>query len=76
MAKRIICDVTTPLGERVILTRDRWREIIRYKHPAMAGYETDIRDCLLDPEIIRASSTDPTVYLYYRRFASKGFVCV
>jgi hypothetical protein len=36
MAKRMIFVEATPLGDRVMLSRDRWREIIRYKHPALA----------------------------------------
>ena len=38
MAKRQRFAVTTPLGHRVVLTRDRWREIVRYKHAALAGH--------------------------------------
>jgi hypothetical protein len=35
---RRIFTVQTPLGHRVFLARDRWRQIIRFKHPALAGY--------------------------------------
>ena len=76
MPKRVICDVTTPLGERVILTRDRWREITRFKHPAVAGHETDVRDCLCDPVLFRASNQDASVHLYYRQIGSGKYVCV
>jgi hypothetical protein len=27
--------VDTPLGYRVVLSRDRWYEIVRFKHPAV-----------------------------------------
>ena len=37
MGRRRIFTVQTPLGDRVFLTRDRWRQIIRFKHPALAG---------------------------------------
>src|SRR3954470_4550490 len=72
-ARRVFVE-TTPLAYRVVLTRDRWREIVRFKHPALAGHEADVRDCVRDPEVIRASAKDPNVHLYYRPFQS-GFVC-
>lgn len=51
MAKRQLFAVTTPPGQRVVLTRDRWREIVRYKHPALAGHERDVQECLHDPDL-------------------------
>jgi hypothetical protein len=75
MAKRIMLQVVTPLGDRVILTRDRWREIIRYKHPALAGHESHLDECLRDPDLIRESAKDPDVHLYYRA-SDRGHLCV
>jgi len=72
---RVIFSETTPLGYEVVLTRDRWREIIRFKHPALAGHEPDVRDCVRDPDQIRASAKDADVHLYYRA-ADRGSVCV
>lgn len=75
MAKRQLFAVTTPLGHRVVLTRDRWREIVRYKHPALAGHDGDVQDCLSDPDMIRASAKDPDTHLYYRT-VNRGVLCV
>ena len=75
MAKRRLFTEVTPLGHCVVLTRDRWREIVRFKHPALAGHEGEVRDCLRDPEVIRASEKDPDVHLYYRVVAGR-YVCV
>src|SRR5436305_992968 len=76
MAKmRLVFAETTPLGHRVVLTRDRWREITRYKHPALAGHEADVRECVRDPEVVRASDKDPDVQMYYRAGPTR-FVCV
>jgi len=75
MTRRLLFNVDSPLGYRVGLTRNRWREIVRFKHPALAGHEEDIRRCLTDPEVIRASSSDPDVHLHYRA-VERGFVCV
>jgi hypothetical protein len=74
MAKRKFIDVATPLGYRVILTRDRWREIVRFKHPAVARYEREVRKCLEQPEVIRASAKDPDVHVYYLR-TGRRYLC-
>jgi hypothetical protein len=73
--QRLVFVETTPLGHRVTLTRDRWREIVRFKHPALAGLEAEVRDCVRDPDVIRASVKDPSVHLYYR-LGARGHVCV
>ncbi len=69
MAKRKLFVQSTPLGYVVELTRDRWREIVRYKHPALAGHEDEVRACIRDPAVIRESvktlrcifTTDPWI---------------
>ena len=73
--QRTIFLETTPLGYRVRLTRDRWRQIIRFKHPALAGYEKEARDCVRDPELIRESQKDSSTHLFYRHIES-GYICV
>jgi hypothetical protein len=75
MAKRTMLDVTTPLEYRVVLTRDRWREIVRFKHPAVAQYKDRMRECLEDPDVIRASAKVPDVHIYYLRIGGL-FLCV
>jgi hypothetical protein len=75
MARRLIFSVTTPLGERVVLSRDRWRQIIRYKHPAMASHEKAVRTCLESPSVVRASAKDASTHLYYAQ-AGVNHLCV
>jgi hypothetical protein len=75
MARRVIFAVSTPLGYRVVLTRNRWREIVRYKHPALAAYQEQVRRCVEEPEVVRASTKDPEVHMYYAT-AERGYVCV
>ncbi len=65
MARRRIFTVQTPLGYRVFLLRDRWRQIVRRKHPALAGKESELRACLKSPVLIRESAKEPEVHLYY-----------
>jgi hypothetical protein len=73
--QRRIFTVETPLAYRVFLTRDRWRQIVRHKHPAVAGHEKKVRACLESPTVVRESSKDPTVHLYYLP-SDDGFLCV
>lgn len=75
MADRAIFRATTPLKYTVVLSRNRWREITRFKHPAVASHEGDIRKCLEQPDIIRSSSKDAEVHLYYRKIEKK-YLCV
>lgn len=75
MARRNLFTVTTPLGYRVALSRNRWREIVRFKHPALKGKEDEVRRCLLTPELIRASAKDESTHLYYVS-AGTVFLCV
>jgi len=73
MAKSVLFEVKTPLEYRVVLTRDRWREIVRFKHPAAARYERQVRTCLETPDVIPASAKDPNVHVYLK--AGRGYLC-
>jgi hypothetical protein len=75
MAKRLIFTVATPLGYRVSLSRDRWRQIIRFKHPALAGHENDVRNCLQNPACVRESAKDKSAHLFYTGYGG-NFLCV
>jgi hypothetical protein len=59
----------------VFLTRDRWRQIIRFKHPALAGREQAVRACLEAPSFVRASASEQDVHLYYTP-SDEVFLCV
>jgi hypothetical protein len=63
--KRRLFTVQSPLGYRVFLERDRWRQITRHKHPAVAGREKEVRTCLESPTVIRESSREAEVHMYY-----------
>jgi hypothetical protein len=75
MPKRVFIEAKTPLGYHVVLTRDRWREIVRFKHPAAAAYQAKVRTCLEEPDIIRASSKVADVHVYYLK-VDRIYVCV
>lgn len=73
--KRRLFTVLSPLGYRVFLERDRWRQIIRQKHPALAGGEHLVRVCLESPDLIRESSKEADVHMYYVA-AQNAHLCV
>jgi len=75
VSKKNIFAVASPLGYRVVLTRNRWREITRFKHPALKGHEGEVKKCVHDPLLITESKKDPNVHLYYRQ-QDDGFLCV
>lgn len=51
-------------GRQIRLTEERWQHIL--SRAEMLGMEPAIEDALVNPEVVRRSSTDHTVYLYYR----------
>jgi hypothetical protein len=51
-------------GCKIRLTDERKQHIL--DHPEMAEMESAIELALTNPEIVRRSNTDNTVYLYYR----------
>jgi hypothetical protein len=75
MSRRAAFTVPSPLGYPVSLTRNRWREIVRYKHPALAGREQAVRRCVEAPSLIRESAKDSEVHLYYAP-AGRLHLCV
>src|SRR4051812_3208091 len=66
MARRRLFTVQTPLGHRVFLERDRWRQIIRFKHPALAGRESEVRSCSSSPLPVREGVKESDVHMYYQ----------
>src|SRR5438477_13139126 len=73
--RRRIFTVQTPLGYRAFLERDRWRQIVKQKHPALAGHEKAVRACLESPTVVRESAKEEDVHLYYVPSADV-FLCV
>jgi hypothetical protein len=73
--RRLIFSVDSPLGYRVILDRNRWKLITRFKHPALAGKQELVKECVADPETVRQSENDADVHVYYRR-TNGEFICV
>jgi len=71
----LIFEVVTPLGFRVRTTRSHWEKIVTHKHPVMAGQEMLVKEVLINPDEIRHSRGDPSVYLFYRSQGTRRWVC-
>lgn len=68
-------EVPTPLGFRVRVTRSCWDLITTIKHPVMAGQESIVKNTLQTPAQIRVSSSDASVYLFYRQERADRWIC-
>jgi hypothetical protein len=71
----ILFDVISPVGFRIRTTRQYWHLIVSTKHPDMEGRLDLVKQSLEDPEIVVLSIADTTVYLFYRAFGPKRWVC-
>jgi len=60
----VLFTVPTPLGFAVRTTRQYW-ELIQRKHPEVIGKEEEVQNCLRQPELVRRSTQDRAVYLFY-----------
>jgi hypothetical protein len=59
----LLFEVITPINFTVRVTATYWDLIVTIKHPVMAGFESDIKEVLENPEQIRVSRSDPKVFL-------------
>jgi hypothetical protein len=75
VADEILFEVLTPLGFIVRVSDNYWTLIVTIKHPVMRGRETDVQDTLKQPNEIRQSRNDPTVYLFYKFERPKRWIC-
>ena len=74
-SNEILFEVETPLGFRVRVTAEYWKVIVEIKHPVMLGREADIQEVLRNPDEIRLSKKDPSVYLFYKPEKIGRWVC-
>lgn len=71
----ILFSVETPLKFVVTVEEQRWELIATQKHPALAGQEQLIKDTLSNPDEIRRSKSDESVYLFYKVIRQKRWAC-
>ncbi len=75
VVKGVYFQVKTPLGVTVRTTKKYWKVILTIKHPSISGFESEVKEALLDPDQIRKSKQDERVHLYYKSIG-KLTVCV
>ena len=61
-------EVISKLDKRVYVTKSRWDLIIKTKHLEIKGKEKEIKETLTNPNEIRLSKSDSSVYLYYKHY--------
>ena len=71
----LLFEAQTPLDFSVRVTRSYWKLIVTVKHPVMAGKESEVQEALENPEEIRLSRRDPSVYLFYKPESIRRWVC-
>lgn len=71
----LLFEALTPLGFRVLVTRDRWALITTAKHPVMLRREAAVKSALESPDEIRESRADRQVLLFYKGEAAKRWTC-
>jgi hypothetical protein len=67
--------ILSKLNKLIRITKSHWDLITLVKHPIIRNKESFVKDCLQNPEEIRLSQDDKTVYLYYSRW-DKYYLCV
>lgn len=68
-------EVRSNLNKLIRITKSHWDLITLVKHPIIRGKESLVKKCLQDPEEIRLSQDNKSVYLYYRQW-EKHYLCV
>jgi hypothetical protein len=68
-------EVLTPIGVRVIVSRERWELITNVKHPVMAGRTNLLKAALESADEARQSRTDPRVLLFYKAETDRRWTC-
>ena len=71
----VLFEISTPLGFRVRVTKSYWEFIHKIKHPVMSGREKDVMETLENPDEIRVSKRDTSVYLFYKPERAGRWVC-
>ena len=61
-------DIMSKLSKRIYVTKSRWDLIIGTKHLEIKGKEKEVKEALINPDEIRLSKSDTSVYLYYKHY--------
>lgn len=47
--------VVSVLGKKIEVTDAYWRYIVSVKHPSIFGYEAEVRQALVTPDLVKTS---------------------
>jgi len=61
-------EVTSKFDKRVYVTKTRWSLIIKTKHLEIEGKEKEVKETLAEPDEIRQSKSNDSVYIYYKNY--------
>ena len=67
-------EVVSKMGKKISTTKEYWDFIVTIKHPIMEGKEKEVQEALKEPDEVRKSKKDKSVYLYYK--GGKIITCV
>ncbi|MBI3765017.1 MAG: hypothetical protein HY277_00755, partial [Ignavibacteriales bacterium] len=56
-------------GNKIAISSERWKHILE-QHPEMQHHFENIKKTLNEPDVIKLSSLDKSVRMYYRFFSS------
>lgn len=73
--EQILFVVDTPIGFLVQTTANYWNLITTVKHPIMKGRLEDVKQTLINPDVIHLSRSDAQVYLFYKADGNQRWVC-
>jgi len=68
--------VRSPLGQKIRVTKSYWIYISEKKHPEVKNQEQRAVATIKNPDIIKQSSKDLKIFLYYRKINGKYFCIV
>jgi len=72
---KTLFEIQAKFGILVSTTEGYWNVITHIKHPTVKGKEAEVKQALHDPDEIRISKKDKSVWLFYRKFAQR-YLCV
>lgn len=65
---KIRFEVRSALDVMIRTTEGYWKLITELKHPIIKKYEDEIKETLRNPDEVRVSKKDSTVFLYYKQY--------
>lgn len=65
---KILFEIKTPLNVTIKITENYWKYLVEIKHKIMADKENLVKEILTNPDEIRKSLIDASVFLYYKKF--------